>query len=126
MATSSKRETYECKFTNHCAKHFSSRWGLRKHVTAIHKKIQFTCPTCGKQFPYSSSLKIHIASIHKGKRYLCRICGTDFSDKRNYHIPTVHDGEHFSCIQCIEASTVNSLHEDNIKEEDIEEVLDKD
>ena len=49
-----------------CGKFFGSNQNLKRHVNAIHEKLQpFKCDTCGLQFSLKANLSRHIRNIHK-------------------------------------------------------------
>ncbi|KAJ3366950.1 Strongly-conserved Zn-finger binding protein (TFIIIA) [Allomyces javanicus] len=48
-----------------CAKSFSSKNNLTKHVRVVHEGIKpFECPACGKTFANRSFLERHAAAVH--------------------------------------------------------------
>ena len=78
----------------HCAKWFSSKRDVERHIKAVHLKIKdFQCQLCEKTFSVKQSLTNHIKAVHDNiKDFQCQQCYKTFSLKKNLtcHIKDVH------------------------------------
>ena len=68
----SHTKTYDCKL---CDLKATTSKGLRTHIEAKHKKIQYLCDDCDFRTPYKQYLKSHFEVKHSGvKKYTCSKC----------------------------------------------------
>ena len=90
---SSNTTEFQCKHAN-CRKNYSSRYNLRRHIEATHKKIKrFRCKNCGKYLSSKQNLQEHIYIHSQAKPYQCleADCGKIFrqssqlSNHRKFH-----------------------------------------
>ena len=64
-----------------CAKAFSDKGDLTKHIKAVHKKIKIQCNIC-KKFYGKSGLLGHVRRVHQKEKFKCGKCYKSFTTKR--------------------------------------------
>ena len=81
---------YSC---NQCAKSFSEKVSMQRHIKSEHEKVRFRCDKCDTSFSEKGTLQRHIKSAHMKIRYNCNKCEKCFSLKNNLkrHIKRVHE-----------------------------------
>ena len=85
---------FKCGF---CAKSFSMRIALEKHLVVHGAKLPWDCAECGKGFMKSSDYKEHCNKAHGNYRpFPCPTCGKMLS---NLGILKNHQGEYCLNIQ---------------------------
>ena len=67
---------YSC---NQCAKSFSERGTLKRHIKSAHENVRYNCDKCDKSFAQNGDLNRHIKFVHEILRYNCDLCKQSFS-----------------------------------------------
>ncbi|XP_058467340.1 PR domain zinc finger protein 5-like [Malaya genurostris] len=70
--------SFKCEY---CARGFSERSKLKRHIGRVHEKTDgFTCSICQKRLNTIDAYELHVRTIHEGRRdYPCEICGRRFT-----------------------------------------------
>lgn len=94
--TGVKKVRYECA---QCKALFRRKSYLRKHVSAVHKKLKpYRCNLCERPFGYRGALAKHFRTIHLGEKpFICtgKNCNMRFSERGNLkkHFRNKHSKE---------------------------------
>eukprot|EP00180_Rhodochaete_pulchella_P001269 Plantae.Rhodophyta-Rhodochaete_pulchella.ctg208.p1 GENE.Plantae.Rhodophyta-Rhodochaete_pulchella.ctg208~~Plantae.Rhodophyta-Rhodochaete_pulchella.ctg208.p1 ORF type:complete len:420 (-),score=15.64 Plantae.Rhodophyta-Rhodochaete_pulchella.ctg208:265-1524(-) len=78
----------------HCAKFFSRRSNLKRHVDAVHSgRRPFICSFCHFRFQYKQHLKVHVDCQHFHRTFPCALCGSSFVTRSNLkrHTRQIHN-----------------------------------
>lgn len=95
--SSSSRKTKQLQCT-YCAKMFSHRGDMNKHLRTHTGEQPFSCHICQRRFKHTSNLKRHL-TVHSGdKPFTCDLCGKKFNrkDKMESHRRTRSCRKHSS------------------------------
>ena len=88
-----------------CAKTFSRRYSLNRHINCLHTKSTiYNCPECDLLFTRKDHLKRHLQEVHMNLRlYACKFCNKKFNQSGTLqrHIQSVHlKDKKFKCELC--------------------------
>nr|XP_061798128.1 zinc finger protein 436-like isoform X2 [Nerophis lumbriciformis] len=99
LSKKKKKEPLTCSV---CAKSFTQKSLLTRHMKTHKGEKPFSCSVCGSKFTLKSSMVRHM-NTHTGvKPFSCSVCNKRFLEKKNMerHMQT-HTGEKpFSCSVC--------------------------
>ena len=90
----------------HCAKTWTTRSNLLKHVATVHSGRSLKCDQCDFSSSSREQLKYHNERIHLKTRYSCKVenCGyiARAAANLNLHHLSTHEEKKFFCLICFE------------------------
>ena len=91
--------TFLCPY---CAKIFTLKRSLKKHILNIHEGIRIQCDQCPYQASGKASLKRHVEARHEGKLYYCDQCDNVYRSRfsLSIHQQSIHSDTEYKCDDC--------------------------
>lgn len=117
LETHKEKPTEKEEICEYCAKRFSYKHGLQKHIQTVHlkkpqkPKEKVQCVVCGGWYAEKKYLERHMV-IHSSEPVKCDLCETTLANKRSFdsHNRMFHKngGLNFECHLCSKKFRIKS------------------